>query len=119
MGINKGYACTAFLLIATLTNAAPWRNWKHGRLISMDTTTTSGTSERRYECVVSDGTFSYTMEYEHPIKAPVHRPVKFMIESIQDTLILLDADGKERPAHIEKRERVFFDPPGPRLLKSR
>jgi hypothetical protein len=115
MGINNGYACTAFLLIATLTYAAEWRGWKLGRLVSVDTTTTSGNGERRYECVVSDGTFSYTMEYEHPIKATVHRPIKFVIERIKDTLILLDADGKERPAHIEKRERVLFDPPGPRL----
>jgi hypothetical protein len=47
--------------------------------------------------------------YERPIKAPVHRPIKFVIE--KETLILLDADGKERPAHIEKRDRVFFDSP--------
>jgi hypothetical protein len=115
MGINNGYACTAFLLIATLTYAAEKRDWKQGRLISVDTTTTSENGERRYECVVSDGTFSYTMEYEHTIKAPIHGPIKFVIQTINDTLILLDADGKERPAHIEKRERVFIDPPpGPR-----
>jgi hypothetical protein len=100
---------TLALLIAIPLLAAKERDWKQGRLVSMDTTTTPDKGERRYECVVSDITFSYTMQYEHPIKAPVHRPIKFVIE--QDTLILLDADGKERPAHIEKRERVFLDSP--------
>jgi hypothetical protein len=109
MGISKHIAQTALLLfIATLTYAAEKRDWKQGTLISVDTTTTRD-GERRYECVVSDGTFSYTMEYEHPIKAPVHRPIKFVIE--KDTLVLLDADGKERLARIEKRERVLFDTP--------
>src|SRR5713226_4524685 len=106
MGINNGYAFTAFLLIATLTYAAEKRFWKQGRLVSVETTTTSGNGDSRYECVVSDGTFWYTMEYEHPIKALIHRPIKFTIETIKDTLIILDADGKERPAHIEKRERL-------------
>jgi len=119
MGINKAYALTALLLIAALAYAEKreWKPgtffWKQGTLVSVDTTTDKG--ERRYECVVSDGTLSYTVEYERPIKAPAHRPIRFVIERIQDTLILLDADGKERPAHIEKRERVFFDPPKPRL----
>jgi hypothetical protein len=47
------------------------------------------------------------MEYESPIKAVVHRPVKFVIE--RDQFILLDADGQERSARIEKRERVLLD----------
>jgi hypothetical protein len=110
MGISKPIARTALLfLIATFTYAAEKRDWKQGRLVSVEAITSPDKGERRYECVVSDITFSYTMQYEHPIKAPVHRPIKFVIE--QDTLILLDADGKERPAHIEKRERVFLDSP--------
>src|ERR1700730_12209905 len=108
MGINA-YARTAFLLIATLTYATEKRDWKQGTLTSVETTTRADKGERRYECVVSDGAFSYTMESQHPIKAPAHRPIKFVIE--KDKPILLDADGKERPAHIEKRERVFFDSP--------
>jgi hypothetical protein len=87
------------LFIATLTYAAENRDWKQGRLVSVETITTPEKGERRYECVVSDITWSYTVRYEHPIKAPVHRPIKFLIE--KDALILLDADGKERPAHIE------------------
>jgi len=112
MGVSKTCWWVVLLLIATLVYAAEKREWKQGTLISVDTTTTATRGERRYECVVSDGTYSYTMEYEQRIKAPVHRPVKFVIE--KDTLILLDADGKERPAHVEKRERVVFDPPEPR-----
>ena len=109
MGINKAYVRIALLLIAILVYAAEKREWKQGRLVSVEAITSPGKSESRYECVVSDISFSYTMQYEHPIKAPAHRPIKFVIEN--DTLILLDADGKERPAHIEKRERVFFDSP--------
>jgi hypothetical protein len=117
MGINNACSWTVCLLIATLANATEqrvWKYWKQGRLVSVDTTTTDD-KERHYECVVSDGTFSYTVEYERPIKAPAHRPIRFVIERIKDTLILLDADGKERPGHIEKRDRVLFDPPKPRL----
>jgi hypothetical protein len=110
MGTSKPIARIALLLIVTLTYAADKRAWKQGTLISVDKT---NKVEHRYECVVSDGGFSYTMEYEHPIKAAVHHPIKFVIE--KDTLVLLDADGKERSARIEKRERVFFDSPGPRL----
>ena len=108
--MNKAFALTGLLSIAALAHAERL-GWKQGRLVSVDTTTTTDKSERRYECVVSDGTFSYTVEYERPIKAPAHRPIRFAIERIKDTLILLDADGKERPAHIEKRERVLFDSP--------
>jgi hypothetical protein len=97
------------LLIATLTYAAEKRDWKQGTLVSVETITTPNKGERRYECVVSDITFSYTVQYDHPIKAPVHRPVKFAIE--KDTLVLLDADGKERSTHSAKRERVLLDSP--------
>jgi hypothetical protein len=83
-----------------------------GTLVSVETIT-SEKGERRYECVVSDITWSYTVQYEHPIKAAVHGPVKFVIE--KDTMIILDPDDKERSAHIEKRERVLLDSPD-RLL---
>jgi hypothetical protein len=109
MGINKVYVRTALLLITILVYAAEKRDWKQGRLVSVEAVTSPGKSERRYDCVVSDMAFSYTVQYEHPIKAPVRSPIKFVIE--KDTLILLDADDKERPAHIEKRERVFYDSP--------
>ncbi len=71
------------------------------------------TVEHRYQCVVSDDVYSYTVEYQDPIKTVAHRPVKFVIE--KDQFILLDSDAKERPARIEKRERVLSDPPYPRL----
>jgi hypothetical protein len=111
MGSIKAYAAIALLLIAFPVFAAEQRFWKTGRLVSVEAITSPDKDERRYECVVSDGNFSYTVEYERPIKAPAHRPVRFVIERIQDNLILLDADGKERQAHIEKRERVLFDWP--------
>jgi hypothetical protein len=110
MGISKQIARTALLLfIAALTYAAENRDWNQGRLVSVEAITTPGKGERRYECVVSDITWSYTVQYEQPIKAPIHRPIKFVIE--KDRLILLDADGKERSAHIDKRERVLQDSP--------
>jgi hypothetical protein len=110
MGSSTHIAQTALLLfIATLTYAAEKRDWTQGRLVSVEAITSPDKGVHRYECVVSDITFSYTVQYEHPIKAAVHRPVKFVIE--KDTLILLDADGKERSAHVEKRERVFLDSP--------
>jgi hypothetical protein len=109
MQVNKSLVrVTLSLLIATLGLTAKERDWKRGTLVSVETIT-SDKGERRYECVVSDITWSYTVRYEQPIKAPVHRAVKFVIE--KDTLILLDADDKERSAHIEKRERVLLDSP--------
>jgi hypothetical protein len=113
MGVMKPIAQIALLFIATPTYAAQKRDWKQGRLVSVEAVTSPDKGERRYEYVVSDITWSYTMQYEHPVKAPVNRPVKFVIE--KDTLVLLDADGKERSAHIEKRERVLLDSPD-RLL---
>jgi len=110
MGISKAWAPIALLLVAILVYAAEKRDWKQGRLASVEAITSPDNGERRYECVVSDMTFSYTIEYQHPIKAPAHRPIKFVV-LLNHTLVLLDADGKERPAHIEKRERVLFDSP--------
>lgn len=110
MRISKACAPTALLLIAIPVYSAKQRDWKQGRLVSVEAITSPDKSERRYECVVSDMMFSYTIEYQHPIKAPAHGPIKFAV-LLNHTLILLDADGKERPAHIEKRERVLFDSP--------
>ncbi|SRR5260370_32452674 len=110
MGISKACAPIALLLIAIQVYAAEKRYWKPGRLVSVEAITSPDNGERRYECVVSDTIFSYTIEYQHPIKAPAHYPIKFVV-LLDYTLILLDADGKERPAHIEKRERVLFDSP--------
>ncbi len=64
--------------------------------------------EHRYICTISDGEYSYVVEYEKPLKLAVHDPIKFVTE--KDNLIILDADGKERSARIEKRERI--QPPG-------
>jgi hypothetical protein len=93
-------------LIASLLLAAKERDWKQGTLKSVD-----ATANHRYECVISDGVLLYTLEYEHPLKTAAHKPVKFLIE--KDSLILLDSDGLERAAPIEKRERVLLDPTKP------
>jgi len=64
MGINKPIARTALLLfIATLTYAAEKRDWKQGTFVSAGITTTPDKGVQRYECVISDGTFLYTLEY--------------------------------------------------------
>ena len=102
MRISNVAVCFA-ALIASLLLAAKERDWKQGTLSSVDVT-----ANHRYECVISDGILLYTLEYEQPLKTPAHNPVKFVIE--KDSLILLDSDGQERAAHIEKRERVLLDP---------
>jgi hypothetical protein len=104
MGIRRPLAWIASLLfLATLAYPAAKRDWKQGTLASGDTPNT----EHRYEYVVSDRVYLYTMEYEYPIKTAVHASLKFVIE--KDTFVLLDTDGTERSAHIEKRERVLVD----------
>ena len=110
MGIHKPVAGTVLLLFsAALAYAADKRDWKEGRLVSTEAV------EHRYQCVVSDIVYSYTVEYQDPIKAVVHGRVQFAIE--KDQFILLDTDGKERWGRIEKRERVLLDSPDrPRRL---
>lgn len=93
-------------LIASLLLAAKERDWKQGTLTSVD-----ATADHRYECVIYDGILLYTLEYEKPLKTPAHSSVKFVIE--KDSMILLDSDGQERAAPIEKRERVLLDPTRP------
>ena len=98
---------------SSLPSCLPLENtiWNQGTLVSVDMMTIPVTPRKvthRYQCVVSDGTYLYTLEYEEPLKAAVHDPVKFMIE--KDRFVLLDADGKKRSTRIEKRERVLLDP---------
>jgi hypothetical protein len=105
MRISKLVVCSA-ALIASLLLAARERDWKQGTLTSVD-----ATANHRYECVISDGILFYTLEFEKPLKTAANSPVKFVIE--KDSLILLDSDGQERAAPIEKRERVLLDPGKP------
>jgi hypothetical protein len=105
MRISKVVVCFA-ALIASLLLAAKERDWKQGTLTSVDVT-----ADHRYECVIYDGILFYTLKYEKPLKTPAHSPVKFVIE--KDSLILLDSDGQERAAPVEKRERVLLDPRRP------
>src|SRR5258708_16467230 len=92
-----------------LTAVAKNRPWKDGQLLSVEikdfmTGVNRNHIEHRYICTVDDGEFKYVVEYEKPLKVAVHDRLKFIIE--KDNFIILDADGKERSARIEKRERV-------------
>jgi hypothetical protein len=117
MGIRKPLALIALLLfLATLAYPAGKRDWKEGTLMSVKMIDVSPAVHQvghAYECVVSDEVSLYKMEYDRPIKAAIRNRVKFVIEG--DQFILLDADGKERPARIAKRDPVLLDSPGPRL----
>jgi hypothetical protein len=98
------------LLLALLLGSAATsfgENWMQGTLVSVDVAATQVTPKKiahHYNCVISDGSLLYTVEYDKPVKAAIHDPVKFEIR--KDRLTLLDADGKKRTAQIEKRERV-------------
>jgi hypothetical protein len=108
MRISKLTAMIAvFLLSVGISLGEKGSDWSQGTLVSVDVMTFAVTPRRvahRYRCVVSDGSFLYTIEYEQPIKIAVHDPVKFMIK--KDRITLLDADGKERSTRIETRERA-------------
>ena len=103
-------APTIFTLLTVLvgvSSAEKGSDWKQGTLVSVEMMTFPVTPKRlahRYRCVVSDGTFLYTLEYEKPIKTAAHDPVKLKIK--KDQVTLLDSDGKERSTRIETRERV-------------
>src|SRR5580693_5548904 len=98
MAIRRSLArITSLLFLATVAYPAAKRDWKQGTLVSVDTPN----SEHSYEYVVSDQVFTYTMDFERPIKAPVHASLKFVVE--KDTFVLLDTDGAERSAHMKKR----------------
>ena len=104
MGIRRPVVLIVSLLfLGTLAYPAAKRDWKQGTLVSIDTPN----SEHPYEYVVSDQVLLYTMDFEHPIKTPVHTSLKFVIE--KDAFVFLDADGAERSARIKKRERVTMD----------
>lgn len=60
--------------------------------------------DHRYVCTISDVDLLYYVEYEKPLKAPVHDSVRFVID--KDDIIVLDSDNKERKGRIEKRERA-------------
>jgi hypothetical protein len=102
MNIHRIRAGIILAAIATLLFAAK-RDWKQGTLVSMD-----NVAEHRYECVVSDATYFYILALDRPLKTTPHDAIKFVVE--QSKLVLLDADGAERSAQIEKRERVLLDP---------
>jgi hypothetical protein len=96
----------ALLFISGIVFAAKKRDWKEGTLVSVETMTIPAVGrnvDHRYLCTVSDGALLYTVEYEKPLKVAINDSVKFAIEG--EWLTLIDADGKERSAKIEKRER--------------
>src|SRR5580698_6233135 len=103
MSIRRPLAVIASLLFLALAHPAAKRDSKQGTLVSIDTPN----SEHSYEYVVSDQVFTYTTDFECPIKAPVHASLKFVVE--KDTFVLLDTDGAERSAPMKKRERVAMD----------
>lgn len=103
--MSRFVAPVALLLL--FAGIALGENWIQGTLVSVDVTTTQVTPKKvahHYRCVVSDGSLMYTVEYEQPVKAAIHDPVRFEVK--KDRLTLLDADGKKRSALIETRERV-------------
>lgn len=101
----------AILAIATLpfTLAARNREWRDGQLMGVEmkdfmTGKKNNHLEHRYLCAVSDGKLIYMVELEKPLKVPVHDNVRFFID--KDNLVILDSDGKQRQAKIQKRELV-------------
>jgi hypothetical protein len=94
------------LVLAFSLYAAEKRDRKEGLLVHKDVI--GSPASPRYEYIVSDLTIRYTIQYDTPVKALPRQRVKFVIE--KDRFILLDTDGTERPSHIEKRERVIYDP---------
>jgi hypothetical protein len=102
-----------FLLLLAATPLALFSKaplWKEGRLVSIDVKDLMAGKklEHRWVCTVSDGEFSYVVEYEKPLKLAVNDPVRF--DTKKEDFTLIDADGKKRSTHIEKRERLK---PGP------
>lgn len=98
-----------WLLATPIALLAKAREWKSGRLISVEmrdfmTGKNNNKIDHRYICKVNDGEMNYVLEYEKPLKLAVNDTVKFVPE--KDNLIILDADGKERSARVEIRERV-------------
>jgi hypothetical protein len=83
------------------------REWREGQLLAVDIKDFQSGKHRvdhRYLCTIADGDLHYVVEYEKPLKVAVHDRVRFVVD--KDKLIIEDADHKERPAKIEKRERA-------------
>ena len=102
MNMHRFVALLPLLLL--FAGISVGENWIQGTLVSVDVTTTQVTPKKvahHYRCVVSDGSLLYTVEYDQPVKAAVHDPVKFVVK--KDRLTLLEADGKKRSALIETR----------------
>jgi len=100
---SRGAPC----VVTPFTSILSSEDWIQGSLVSVDVTTTQVTPKKvvhHYRCVVSDGSLLYTVEYDQPVKAAIHDPLKFAVN--KDRLTLLDADGKKRSSLIETRERV-------------
>lgn len=98
------------LLVTTASSPAKQREWKNGTVVSVDVMTIptkKNKIEHRYQCVFSDAEFYYTIEFKDPLRTAVHDPIRLVIE--KDSLRLVDANGKERSARIEKRERILAD----------
>ena len=98
---------SAFILLLGIPAALfAKKEWRQGQLLSVeikDFERGKHNIDHRYVCTIADGDIRYLVEYEKPLKAVVNDPVKFFID--KDNLIIQDADGKERSARIEKRER--------------
>jgi hypothetical protein len=100
-------ATVVVLAILPVSEAADKHAWVEGTVASIDIMTIPVTPKRvrhRYTCVISDGAYAYTVEYDSPLKAAVHDPIKLAVE--KETVIVLDSDGKSRSSRIEKRERI-------------
>jgi hypothetical protein len=98
----------ALLLSLGWPAAAKKREWKNGTLVSVEVTETANETGilvwHHYICTVTDGELNYVAQYEKPLKAIVKDSVKFVVDA--GKLIISDTDGKERSAHLWKRERV-------------
>jgi hypothetical protein len=105
--MNMRRRVAIFALMLSVAGLSLAEAWLQGTLASIDVTTAQITPKKsvhHYRCVISDGSLLYTVEYDKPVKAAIHDPVRFEVK--KDKLVLLDADGKKREAQIETRERV-------------
>jgi hypothetical protein len=99
--MNSQRLATLLALLLLFAGISLGEDWIQGTLVSVDVTTTQITPKKvahHYRCVVSDGSLKYTVEYDDPVRAAIHDPVKFAVK--KDRLTLVDADGKKRSALI-------------------
>lgn len=97
------------LFAAPLTLLGKSKEWKEGHVTAIDikdfmTGRHNNKIQHRYLCIIGDADFNYFVEFEKPLKAAVNEKIRFAVE--KDKFLLVDADGKQREAKIEKRERV-------------